>query len=246
MIVGGRTARRRDPGAAVAIMVLVVAMASGLLAGCGRPEYRYVTDKGTSTYLKVPRSWTVFDGDAVASAESRALAVSGSDPPSAIDRRIEQLLQWRVAFDSARVPSPDHVANLSESVVVDVRVRRLLARERDQVNLAALRNLIVPYDELSQSEQESEASKKLGAATKSDFRPLREEEIASDNGMHGVRLTFQVRGAARVYLIDQTALVDVTSSRLWVLVVRASEAEYFANRKQIDAVVDSFTVKPKD
>ena len=227
-------------------MLLLVASAATGLAGCGESAYRYVTHAETNTYLKVPREWTRYDQDILAAAETVLLEEQGDTAPSAVDRRIEELIQWRVAFDSAAEPSPIHVAGLNDAVVVDVRVRELLEQERDQVNQAALRNLIVPYDELVQQETDSQAERALGAATRSDFRPLREEEVVMGDGLRGVRMTFQLRGEQGVYTIDQLALVDAGNSRLWVLVVRASEREYFANRSKIDEVVESFTIKKKD
>ena len=232
---------RRGSRSTVAALVVLGAA----ITGCGESAYRYVSHSETNTYLKVPRDWERYDQDILAAAEAVLLEEQGDDPPSAVDRRIDELIQWRVAFDSADDPSPIHVAGLSENVVLDVRVRQLLDQERDQVNQAALRNLIVPYDELVQQEIETQDTRSLGEATRSDFRPLREEEITRDNGMRGMRVTFQLRGEDGIYTIDQVALVDGANSRLWILVVRASEQQYFANRDEIDEVIESFTIKQK-
>lgn len=233
--------RRLKSGKGAAAFLAAVAV----LAGCGESEFRYVTDRETNTYLKVPRDWTRYDGDVLFDAEAKLLEDSGEGAPSEIDRRIERLIQWRVGFDSSPKPSPLHVAGLSDAVVVDVRVRDLLARERDQVNQAALRNLVVPYDELLQQEAADQSSRRIGETTNSNFRPLREDEITRDNGMRGVRLTYQLRGDDGFYTIDQLSLVDGHNRRLWVLLVRASDDEYRANQAQIDEIIESFTIKQK-
>jgi hypothetical protein len=229
------------------VVAVGVPLALGVLAvGCGRSEFRYVTDAETQTYLKVPREWAEFSEADVARAEARLAEQNGDDPPSRTDRTIERLLQWRVAFDADPEPSPLHVAGLSDDIVVDVRVRRLLDRERDAVNQASLRNLVVPYDELVQQEAQAQAARSLGETTTSDFRPLRDEELQMGGGLRGVRLTFDVRGEGGVYTIDQVALVDGRNERLWVLLVRASEGRYRAQQSRIDEIVESFTIEQKD
>lgn len=219
--------------------------AAPVLAGCAPSEYRYVTNAATNTYLKVPRDWAKFDQDQLALAEARIVKESGGDPPSDLDRQLEKLIQWRVGFDGDGKPSALHVAGLSAKPVVDIRVRRLMARERDQVNQAALRNLLVPYDELMQQEAQREAAASPTDPISTDFQPLREDELNLGKGLRGVRLTFKIRGTETSYVIDQTALVDGSNSRLWVLVVRAAEPEYLAQRDRIEEIVKSFTVKQK-
>lgn len=237
---------RAAPRRAGVVAVGLSLAAGAALGGCGRSEYRYVTDAETQTYLKVPRAWKQFDEGDVARAEARLARQNGDDPPSRSDRTIERLLQWRVAFDADPEPSALHVAGLSDDIVVDVRVRRLLERERDAVNQASLRNLVVPYDELVQQEAQAQAMRGLGETTTSDFRPLREEELQMGGGLRGVRLTFDVRGEGGVYTIDQVALVDGRNERLWVLLVRASEHRYRAEQARIDEIVESFTIEQKD
>lgn len=233
----------RAAGGRLGVVAVVVVAA---VAGCAKSEYRYVTNSETQTYLKVPRGWARYDADDVADAEAALAERNGDEPPSRTDRAIERLLQWRVAFDAAPEPSPLHVAGLSDDIVVDVRVRRLLDRERDAVNQAALRNLIVPYDQLVQQEAANQGERGLGEATASDFRPLREEELQLGDGLRGVRLTFDIRGEGGVYTIDQVALVDGRNERLWVLLIRASEDRYRAEQSRVDEIVDSFTIKQKD
>ncbi len=60
-----RARHRSSPGTARAILLLSVAALVGLLAGCGSPEYTYVTNSTDRTYLKVPASWQQIDDKAM-------------------------------------------------------------------------------------------------------------------------------------------------------------------------------------
>src|SRR4051812_46206741 len=82
---------------------------------------------------------------------------AGEPAQSAIDRAVDSSVQWRVAFDAAAQPSVSHVTGFSREPVVDVRVRNLLANERDQVSTQLLRNLVVPYDQLAEEARQQEA-----------------------------------------------------------------------------------------
>jgi hypothetical protein len=74
---------------------------------------------------------------------------------------------------------------------------------------------------------------------------LREKTIISADGVHGNRVVFELREGSDFYVIDQTALLDARSDRVYVLLVRASESEYLSNVPLLNDVADSFTVKQK-
>ena len=52
-----RARHRGSPGTTRAFLLLSVAALVALLAGCGAPEYTYVTNSTDRTYVKVPASW---------------------------------------------------------------------------------------------------------------------------------------------------------------------------------------------
>jgi hypothetical protein len=236
--------RRGSRLGALVVIGLAVALAA---SACGNGKYRYVTNSSTKTYLKVPTKYASFNQTQLLDAEQKAAKDQGEAPTSEVDTFIEHLVQWRVAFDSDPVPSLDHVVNFNPDPIVDVRVRGLLDFERDKVSMSDLRNLFVPYDSLKQKAAEDEQSKPLLATTSTkDFRSLDETELQRDGGLRGVHLIFEMRGPDdKFYVFNQTALLDATTQRVYVLLVRAGEQEYFDNVKVLDEVVKSFTVKPK-
>lgn len=226
---------------AVALVALVAA------AGCGASKFRYVAHSDTQTFLKVPREWKQYDSDLLVEAEAAAVEAAGEDAPSFVDQAFQGQLQWRVAFDAAADPEPVNAVSYAEAPVVEVRVRQLTEDERDKVNIASLRNIFFPYDQLKAQLAEEEAQTPLAPnpPITSSFRPLAEEDIELEGGIRGSRLRFELRQNDKFYVIDQTALLDPDASRVHVLLMRASEGEFILQRKLLDEIASSFTVKHK-
>ncbi len=226
---------------AVALVALVAA------AGCGASKFRYVAHSDTQTFLKVPREWKQYDSDLLVEAEAAAVEAAGEDAPSFVDQAFQGQLQWRVAFDAAADPEPVNAVSYAEAPVVEVRVRELNEDERDRVNLASLRNIFFPYDELK-AELELELQDRPLAANppaSGSFRPLIERDVDLGDGVRGSRVRFEVRQGNQFYVVDQTALLDGDTNHVYVLLMRASEEQFAANRKLLDEIAQSFTVKQK-
>lgn len=226
---------------AIALAALVVA------AGCSPSKFRYVAHSDTETYLKVPRSWKSFDGDLLLQVEAAAVELAGEDAPSFVDQAFQGEVQWRIAFDGDPQPEPLHAVSYAEAPVVEVRVRELTPEERDRVNIASLRNIFFPYDQLKAQFEEERASSPLRAnpPITESFRPLADENIQKENGVRGSRLRFELRQNGQFYVVDQTALLDPEANRVHVLLIRAGEREFILQRKLLDEIASSFTVKQK-
>lgn len=237
---------RRGGRLAAPVVVTAVCVAA-LGAACSRPDYRYVAHPSTKTYLKVPRGWKSYDAALLDQAEARALEVAGEPAPSFVDLAFTGAVQWRVAYDGDPHPQPAHAVSFSVAPVAEVRVRQLTDDERDRVNLASLRNMFFPYDELK-AQAAAERSDRPFEATPpatSAFRSLGEKELSLEAGVRGNRLLFELRQGDEFFVVDQTALLDGSTSRVYVLLIRASERQYLEHRKQLNEVATSFTVKQK-
>lgn len=230
----------------LAVIGLMVVLAAG---ACGDGKYRYVTSSSTNTYLKVPNAYASFDQPAILAAEAKAAQKKDSATPSEVDSAIESLVQWRVAFDSDPVPSLEHITGFNPAPIIDVRVRGLLDFERDRVSTSDLRNLFVPYDDLKQqADQDAQQKPLLTPTSTKEFRSLDETELQLSGGLRGVHLVFEIRdpdNPDQFYVFNQTALLDAKTSRIYVLLIRAGEKEYFDNLKMLDDVDKSFTIKQK-
>ncbi|MDQ2825568.1 MAG: hypothetical protein M3Y04_01155 [Actinomycetota bacterium] len=220
-----------------------------VLAGCGNSQFKYVASPSSQTYLKVPRDWKEFDQQELTGAELNA-AREANQPSSLIDVLVNRQFQWRVAYDADPAPSVDHTLGLTEAPVVEVSVRELDAAEREQVSLAALRNVVINYDEQKQMAADTLAAGSVGVngATTAAFRPIDEVELNLPKGVHGVHLRYVLRPSASTtfYAFDQTTLVDARSQRLYVLLIRSSESQFLLHNALFTEISKSFTVKAKD
>lgn len=199
-------------------VALLVAVVMAGMAACSGSGYRYVTSKKTGVYLKVPTGWRVFDKNAI---------VNGLKSNGTV---VDDQTLFIAAFDGDRKPSVLHAADpASSSPTGLVRVKQLTGEERDVVSFQALRNLIFSVDDGVQQDK----VKVLGQA-----------DLTPGSGMRGQRYVYQVaqdNGAS--FVVDQTVLVDNATSRLFVLAVTCEATCYQNNRKDIDKVVTSWTVK---
>jgi hypothetical protein len=234
--------RRRWP--VVSALVLLMALA----AACSKSEYRYVSNSSINTYLKVPSDWKEFKQEELEKAEISA-AQSVNQPSSLIDVLVNRQFQWRVAFDADPVPSVAHTLSLTEEPVVEVSVRALDPEEHEQVSLAALRNVLVNYDERKQKAEDELKARAVGVAPQStsDFRAIDEEELHYEDGVRGIRLRYVLRPdpSSGFYAFDQTTLVDSKAERLYVLLIRSAEAQFIRDNHLFTEIAKSFTVKPK-
>src|SRR5712692_2077382 len=157
----GRPAWR---GAAVAL----VAAAGLMLSACTGSGYHYVknSDDDSGTYFKIPEGWRVFD-------ENAFYKKIGLSPTRA---KIRKATSWTVVFDGDSKPSLKHFDEPVTSQPFGIaEVRELDQQERDSFSLMAMRNLVVPVDDLSQQGAQVEV--------------LRMHEFTS-GGFHGLRFTF--------------------------------------------------------
>ena len=230
-------------------LVVLCALAVLLVAGsCAPSKYRYVAHSSTNTYLKVPREWKAYDGQLLDQLEAKAEEFGGEQGPSFVDQAFQGDIQWRIAYDGAEEPEPRHVVSFSDAPVVEVRVRELSEDERDRVNMASLRNIFFPYDELKAQLEEELEEQPLEAnpPTSGGFRPLIESDVNVDGGIRGTRIRFEIRQDDQFYVIDQTALLNSRTNHVHVLLMRASEEQFVTHRKLLDEIAGSFTVKEKD
>ena len=189
------------------------------MVACTGSGYHYVTSKKTGVFLKVPHDWRVFNRDAL----NAGLKQNGSS--------LDEETLFIAGFDSAPNPSVTHVAPLdpgSDHPTGLVRVKQLTGEERDVVSFQALRNLLLPVDQGMQDNK----VKLLGRA-----------DLAPKGGLRGQRYVYQVaKDDGGSFIVDQTALVDAKTERLFMLAVACESGCYAENRKTVDRVVTSWTV----
>lgn len=201
-------------------MVAVIA----LLAGCGAPEFTYVTNSAEHTYLKVPNSWQQLDERSI----SEGL---GLDP--AVENKDRGM--WLVGYDADASPSSGHVFGAhAPAPALFVQVQQVPAAARGQFSLDTLRDLFLPVTPMARQQ----ASPML-----TDFGLLA-DEVLTPGGLHGVHVVYQYRlGGGPTQIFDKTAYVNDDASKLYVFFLRCSLECYQQRQQEIKSVVSSFTVR---
>ena len=223
--------------------VLAMAVGSTSLAACGAPEYQYVRNTEARTAFKVPHDWTLFD-EAAMQGDPQGTQASTPDP-----------VEWLVGLDGDPSPAREHVLSLAGGYDTAfpqgiAGVYRLTTQVRDAVNLEQLRNLVIPIDQI-RDEVGAEAISMIAYDDRLDvdgFRGLHLEAQVSISALETVQGPDGGAEGASVlvsddYLhINQTAYVDPSSDKVYILAVLCSADCYARNRGDIQTVVDSWAV----
>ncbi len=194
-----------------------------LVAGCADSGFNYVKSSEDKTYFKVPERWTLFDERAV---------MDGIDGDFTKTERATELEQtWRVAFDADPKPSLGHLAAAGAEHPSGLAVvRNLTFDASDALSNSLLRNYFFDVDSALQNET---------------GELVEYEELQLDGGFRGVRLVATLDRDGKRMTIDQTALVDQATSKLYALLVSCSDVCFDDNKGQIANVVGSWTVRDK-
>jgi hypothetical protein len=219
-------ARHRPGGAASWAAVLTVLT---VLAGCGAPEYTYVTNSEERTYLRIPHSWRPIDERALDEA-------IGLDPTD----EQQQSEFWLEGYDADATPSADHLLGQhAPAPAVFVGVRDVPETARGQISLDLLRDLFRPVSDTAREEAALNPDSPF-----TGFSLITDEVLTPGEGLRGVHVVYRYRisgGPSQVF--DQIAYVNDDASKLYMFYVRCSSDCYEQRKQEIANVVSSFTVR---
>ena len=224
-----RARHRSSPVTARALLLLSVAALVALVAGCGSPDYTYVTNSTDRTYLKVPTTWRQIDGKAM-------------DDAIGFDSTLteEERGLWFEGYDADDAPSPLHLFGPSASApAAFVSVQQIPESVRGQFSLDKLRDLFYPVSPSAREAAEMDPTSGL-----TDFALVSDEVLTPGKGLRGVHSVFRYRmGDGPPQMIDQTAYLNDDASKLYMFFVRCSTECYQQRQQEIGNVVSSFTVR---
>jgi hypothetical protein len=203
-------------------LILTVIAGALLVAGCSS-GYHYVKSSEDKTYFKVPDRWAIFDEEAIIDRLGADLTES--------ERQAELDGTWRVAFDAAPTPKIGHLGSPKAGHPSGLAVVHSLSFDAaDAMSNSALRNYFFEVD----------AALENGTGEIVDY-----EELQLDGGFRGVRVVANLAVNGRTITIDQTALLDQATTKVYALFVSCSNICYDKYRGEIRGVVDSWTVRAK-
>jgi hypothetical protein len=239
-----RPRARRTAAGALALVLIGSA--------CSGPRYEYVRNTALRTAFKVPSRWTLFNKQTLLGLPPGPQA-STPDP-----------IRWLVGIDADPEPSVAHVLHPS-TLDTDYPQGLALVQEfsfddRDQLSIKGLRDYLFPVTGLLQDPNSA--------------RVISYDDHIDRHGAHGVHVVFAFRASAlqsagaadttapqglqRALLggsgagllspdyvaVNQLALVDPETSRIYFIAVLCSAQCYDRNRSDIQSIVDSWTVLP--
>jgi len=200
--------------------VLAIALVGVIAAGCADSGYTYVKASTNNAYYKIPHRWKLYD-------KQQVIASTGAQ----LSAEEENGLRYLAIFDADPKPSLDHDLQTADFPFGVVRVRRLNIEERDTFSLAALRNEVIPIDEI--------LDKELGNVEVVDGP----HTLTQKDGLRGTRIVYTVQGTQNSFTVDQTGLVDPATNQVYFFIVGCNADCYAANRRTITEIADSWTVK---
>jgi hypothetical protein len=187
--------------------------------------YTYVAEQELGVYFRVPDRFTVFDAKEIQESVAR-------DMPAETVAQL-QAQQWTVSFDASERPRVDAFVTQADkpadSLAGFARVRALDEQERLDHSLSSLRDELLPSAQLQEQGR---------------LRVLDAEEVSQDGGQ-GLHVAFALDLADGTLIIDQTALVDPATRRVYLLALGCSSRCYEASRDEIAAIRESWTIEER-
>jgi hypothetical protein len=204
--------------------------AAVLFTACAKPTYTFVTNSDDHLYFKVPASWSE-----IKQRDLDKFASPGLDDAAAAALRAQT---WTVAFDAGEKPSIAHVFSPQvKAPVVFARVLRSSNGDSTNVTLDTLRDFFLPVTKTARLTARASGQEIPG------FRSIVDHVMSREGGLTGVHEVFRYKVSGVMQTFDQTALVTKDASRVYILLVRCTQACYADRHGELAMVVRSFIVK---
>jgi hypothetical protein len=200
------------------------ALATVGLSACGAPSYTYVSDSAAKAYYKVPTQWHQISQKDL----SAALKAAGGSSDGI----------WSTAFDASTAPSGSNfLAPSINKPFVFAEVGTLSSTVQAEISYNMLRDFMLPVT--SDSREQDAAS----GFPLTDFKSLRDQTITAQQGVHGVRETFQYTfPGGGVDTFDEDVLTNADQTVVYFLMVHCTDSCYSQNQNNINTGMASFTV----
>jgi hypothetical protein len=200
------------------------ALATVGLSACGAPSYTYVADSAAKAYYKVPTQWhQISQKDLDAALKAAGGSADGI---------------WSTAFDADTAPSGSNF--LAPSITkpfVFAEVGTLSPTVSNEISYNVLRDFMLPVTSTTR-EQDAASGFPL-----TNFKSLLDQTITGQQGVHGVRETFQYTFPGGIVdTFDEDVLTNADQTVVYFLMVHCTATCYSQDQNNIDTVMSSFTV----
>jgi hypothetical protein len=209
----------REIGRSSRSRALVVFVAIALLSACSGSGFQYVRQPQFNAIFKLPEDWRVLEEDELRDETGLTTAESGTQAQSVV---------WMRGFTGT--PGSGGLELNGESQPAGLSRIRVLTdpQERSEFNMDSLRNEFIALE--------------LLGGKNPQFEVLNESELQLENGLHGIRLIYQVRRSDGSFTYNKTALVDPYTRVIFLFLIGCSSNCYEHNKDLIDEVVSSYKI----
>ena len=168
------------------------------VTGCGAPQYTYVANSSKSTYFKVPHGWHKIDQSALQHALEQATGSSGGG--------------WQVAYEAGGRPTANDFLSFGAAhPFVFADVGQLSQTASNQMSYDVLRDLLFPVTSNARQNATSQGY------PLTDFKQIRDQTLMLNQGVHGVRETFEYSYNGIADTFDQVALTNADQTVFYLL-----------------------------
>jgi hypothetical protein len=145
---------------------------------------------------------------------------------------------WSTAFDADTAPSGSNfLAPSINKPFVFAEVGTLSSTVSNEISYNVLRDFMLPVT--STTRQQDAAS----GFPLTNFKQLRDQTVTAQQGVHGVRETFQYTFPGGVVdTFDEDVLTNADQTVVYFLMVHCTATCYSQDQNNIDTVMSSFTV----
>ncbi len=210
-------------------LIAVACLLAGVSA-CGSPAFTYATDSQDQTYFKVPSSWHLVSQEELALVQSELLSKS---PLGAYGGSYS----WSRAYSALADPPADRILTASTQPVVYVSVQNLNSTLRSELSFDLMRDVLFPVTPTARQEASAAGDKLTG------FDQISSTTFTTQYGMRGINELYEYEIDGLPDAFDMTVLTNVTSDKLYVMLVQCFQTCFLANQKQIANVINSFLVR---
>jgi hypothetical protein len=205
-------------------IIVAALLLAGLMPACGQNNYQFVNNSTEGAFFKVPTDWKIFrltEQDKQGRAETL---------PSETQR------VWHVAFDAAAQPDESHLQlDRPTDLVGDVSIYAMSSSVNDRMSQSELRSIIFGgIDPVLQD-----------PGTPAQWEVVSYAPIDATAGIIGSRTVINVPSTedpGAWVTIDGSELLDPTSGRAYLLLMRCEAQCYLNERKSVDEIATSWKV----
>ncbi len=219
--------RRRT---ATALTAAVAALTMAGLTGCAAPAYTYAADTSDHAFFKVPASWQPVGAQTLADVQSDLLDKLPAGSAGGA-------FTWSRAY--AEYADPGGVGLLAGSriPVVYASVQNLRDSLRAGLSFEAMQDVLYPVSSDARQLAAEEGDKFPG------FKLIYNHTITASDGVRGINELYEFDVGGEPDAFDQTVLTNGPTTKMYLLLVQCYQSCFVSNEAQIEAIVDSFTVR---